>query len=199
MEPILRTGGKRDHAARARARGWGGHVLTYGEFMCGKSWVSNFWDPPILYLGCQTFCIKRASNPRHLHKRSATVPLDRRDGDDEVTRFWWSRTSQTDTRSRFNVLRYVTLTVVNFTDTSQCIQPLYSLQQVPNLLLHYRGGSGGSLPPAPPPRYVSLTVVNLTNTSHCIQSYHILQQVPNLLLFLSFQTYQGWVPTKRYC
>ena len=67
------------------------------------------------------------------------------------------------------MLRYVTLTVVNLTDTSQCIQPLYSLQQVPNLLLHYRGGSGGSLPPAPPPRYVSLTVVNLTNTSQCIQ------------------------------
>ena len=146
--------------------------------MCGKSWVSNFWDPPILYLGCQTFCIKRASNPRHFAgkfpKRSATVPLDRRDGDDEVTRFWWSRTSQTDTRSRFNVLRYVTLTVVNLTDTSQCIQPLYSLQQVPNLLLHYRGGSGGSLPPAPPPRYVSLlwwislTLVNVFSLfTHC--------------------------------
>ena len=72
--------------------------------------------------------------------------------------------------------------VVNLTDTSQCIQPFYSLRQVPNLLLHYRGGSGGSLPPAPPPRYVSLTVVNLTDTSQCIQSFHSLQQVPNLLL-----------------
>ena len=70
------------------------------------------------------------------------------------------------------MLRYVTLTVVNLTDTSQCIQPLYTLQQVPNLLLHYRGGSGGSLPPAPPPQYVSLTVVNLTDTSQCIQSFH---------------------------
>ena len=168
--------------ARARARVGG---------TCSYVW----WVHVVVNLGCQTFeihqfCIlgvKRFASREHrtrdiLPKRSATVPLDRRDGDDEVTRFWWSRTSQTDTRSRFNVLRYVTLTVVNLTDTSQCIQPLYSLQQVPNLLLHYRGGSGGSLPPAPPATICITSVVNLTDTSHCIQSYHILQQVPNLLL-----------------
>ena len=74
--------------ARARARGWGGHVLTYGEFICGKSWVSNFRDPPNF--------VSWVSNVLHQEsielatffpKRSATVPLDRRDGDDEVTRF----------------------------------------------------------------------------------------------------------------
>ena len=39
---------------------------------------------------------------------------------------------------------------LTLTDTSQCIHSLHTLPQVPNLLFHYRGGSGGSLPPAPP-------------------------------------------------
>ena len=88
MEPILRTGGKRDHAARARARAGGGDMFLRMVSSC------------VVNLGCQTFeihqfCIlgvKRFASREHrtrdkLPKRSATVPLDRRDGDDEVTRF----------------------------------------------------------------------------------------------------------------
>ena len=87
--PFLRTGGTRDHAARARV---GGDMFLRMVSSC------------VVNLGCQTFeihqfCIlgvKRfASRDRRernrtrdiLPKRSATVPLDRRDGDDEVTRF----------------------------------------------------------------------------------------------------------------
>ena len=44
--PFLRTGGKRDHAARARARAGGGDMfLRMVSSCCGKSWVSNFRDP----------------------------------------------------------------------------------------------------------------------------------------------------------
>ena len=90
--PFLRTGGKRDHAARARARAGGGDMFLRMVSSCVVNLgCQTFEIQPILYLGCQTFCIKRASNPRHFAgkfpKRSATVPLDRRDGDDEVTRF----------------------------------------------------------------------------------------------------------------
>ena len=88
MEPILRTGGKCDALARARAEVRGGAMFLRMVSSC------------VVNLGCQTFeihqfCIlgvKRIASREHrtrdiLPKRSATVPLDRRDGDDEVTRF----------------------------------------------------------------------------------------------------------------
>ena len=90
--PFLRTGAKRDHAARARARAGGGDMFLRMVSSC------------VVNLGCQTFeihqfCIlgvKRFASREHrtrdlvpekFPKRCATVPLDRRDGDDEVTRF----------------------------------------------------------------------------------------------------------------
>ena len=87
--PFLRTRGAHvtSRGARARAR-VGGDMFLRMVSSC------------VVNLGCQTFeihqfCIlgvKRFASREHrtrdiLPKRSATVPLDRRDGDDEVTRF----------------------------------------------------------------------------------------------------------------
>ena len=91
--PFLRTGGKRDHAARARARAGGGDMFLRMVSSCVVNLgCQTFEIHPILDLGCQSFASRESNRTRDLvpekfPKRSATVPLDRRDGDDEVTRF----------------------------------------------------------------------------------------------------------------